>query len=49
MKQTSYKNTLRFEFESPSLDCSTDQLKKKKKNHEKYTSPPLSISSLRPH
>lgn len=29
MKQTSYKNTLRFEFESPSLDCSTDQLKKK--------------------
>lgn len=47
MKQTSYKNTLRFEFESPPLDCSTDQLKKK--NHEKYTSPPLSISSLRPH
>lgn len=30
MKQTSYKNTLRFEFESPPLDCSTDQLKKKK-------------------
>lgn len=29
MKQTSYKNTLRFEFESPPLDCSTDQLKKK--------------------